>query len=434
MILCEPINLSLQSGISPLFAFYSANYGLLLCAIEQEIDAGYQFGKLAYELLEKFHSKDLKTKVLQVVAIGIEHCKNHVRQTLPYLREAYKIGLETGDLEYAAYSILHCCSYSYLAGISLDELEPDIANSSNSLKQLKQENNYYYNQIYHQAVLNLLGDTENPELLSGSAFNEKKFIPFYENINDNYALFQIYFNKLILSYLLGNFQSAKHYEALTEKYIGGVTGLFCIPVYYFYSSLAKLAFYPTAAVEEREKMLEQVTTNAEKIKFWAQHAPANHSHKYYLIEAEKHRILGDKIAAIEAYEQAIATATENEYIQEAALANELCAKFYLEWGKTKIAQTYMIEAYYGYLDWGAVAKVKDLEKRYPQLLALILVRSSGNSNLFGNNITSSHTSSSNTENILDLATVIKVSQTLSGEVKLENLLSTLIQLIMENAG
>ncbi|MGD1809650.1 AAA family ATPase [Dapis sp. BLCC M126] len=433
LIICGQVNLSLQSGISPLFAFSCSNYGLLLCALEQDIDTGYEFGRLAYKLLEKFNTKNLIPRVFQVVCIGIEHCKNHVRKTLLHLREAYKIGLEIGDLEYAAYSILHYCGHSYFAGISLDELNEDIANYSNSLKQLKQENNYYYNQIFHQAILNLLGDAENHELLSGSAFNEENFIPFYENINDSYALFQIYFNKLIISYLLGNFQSAKYYEVLTEKYIGGVTGLFYIPVYYFYSSLTKLAFYPSATVDEQKQILEQITANAEKMKFWAQHAPTNHSHKYYLIEAEKHRILREKIAAIEAYEQAIALATENEYVQEAALANELCAKFYLEWGKTKVAQTYMIEAYYGYVNWGAVAKLRDLEKRYPQLLATVLVSSSEKNNLISSS-SYTHSSDTNRENILDLATVIKVSQTLSGEVKIENLLSTLIQLIMENAG
>ncbi len=435
LITCEQINLSLDSGISTFFAFACTSYGFLLCTVEKDIDTGYKFGRLACEVLEKFHSKNLKSKVFLMTYTGIEHWKNHVRQTLPYLLEAYKIGLEMGDLEYAGYSIHHYCCYSFLAGIFLDKLELEITNHTNYFKQFKQENTYYYTKIYHQAVLNLLGNSENPELLSGSAFNEEKFIPFYEKINDRYALFQIYLHKLILSYLLGNFHQAKDYVLRGAEYVeGGVTGFFYFPVYYFYSSLALLAFYPEATVTTRNQILEQVTVYGEKMKFWAQHAPTNYSHKYYLIEAEKHRILGDKIAAIEAYEQAIATATENKYIQEAALANELYAKFYLEWGKTKIAQTYMIEAYYGYLDWGAVAKVKDLEKRYPQLLALILVRSSGNSNFLSSNTMSSHTSSSNTENILDLATVIKVSQTLSGEVKLENLLSTLIQLIMENAG
>ncbi len=434
LMICEQINISLYSGISTFFAFACATYGFLLCTVEQDIDTGYQFGRLACELLEKFHSKDQKSKVFQVTYHSVEHWKTYVFDTFPCMLEAYKIGLETGDLEYAGYNILHYCGYSYLAGISLDELEKQIENYSNSLRQLKQENNYYYNQVAHQAVLNLLGDEENPELLSGKAFNEEKFVTFYEKINDRYALFQIYLHKLILSYLFGNFQQSKDYVLRAEEYVeGGVTGLFYFPVYYFYCSLALLAFYPKATFNKQKQILQQVTTYAEKMKFWAQHAPTNYSHKYYLIEAEKQRILGDKITAIEAYEQAIALALENKYIQEAALANELCAKFYLEWGKTKVAQTYMIEAYYGYNNWGAIAKVKDLEKRYPQLLATVLVGSSEKNSL-SSSINYSPSRNSNRENTLDLATVIKVSQTLSGEVKLENLLSTLIELMMENAG
>ena len=68
------------------------------------------------------------------------------------------------------------------------------------------------------------------------------------------------------------------------------------------------------------------------------------------------------------YDRAIALAKENEYINEEALAQELAAKFYLSWGKQAIAQTYMTNAYYAYSHWGAIAKVKDLEARYPQLI------------------------------------------------------------------
>ena len=67
-------------------------------------------------------------------------------------------------------------------------------------------------------------------------------------------------------------------------------------------------------------------------------------------------------------QEAIARAKENEYINEEALAHELAAKFYFSWGKQKIAQTYMTNAYYAYIRWGALAKVKHLEEKYPQLL------------------------------------------------------------------
>jgi len=142
---------------------------------------------------------------------------------------------------------------------------------------------------------------------------------------------------------------------------------------------------------------------------------------------------------MEMYDRAIAGAKENEYIQEEALANELAAKFYLEWGKETIAEAYLTKAYYGYARWGAKAKVEDLEKRYSQYLVPILNREQSNltaketiSRLTAGTVTAANTSSTST--VLDLATVIKASLAISGEIELDNLLSTLMQVVMENAG
>lgn len=82
--------------------------------------------------------------------------------------------------------------------------------------------------------------------------------------------------------------------------------------------------------------------------------------------------MGNNIEAMNLYDCSIKGAKENEYINEEALAHELAAKFYLTWGKEKIAQVYLTDAYYAYARWGAKAKVEDLERRYPQLLAPIL--------------------------------------------------------------
>jgi tetratricopeptide (TPR) repeat protein len=100
----------------------------------------------------------------------------------------------------------------------------------------------------------------------------------------------------------------------------------------------------------------------------AHFAPMTHLHKFYLVEAERHRVLGEKTKAIECYDRAIALAKENDYINEEALANELAAKFYLGWGKEQVAQAYLTNAYYCYLRWSATAKIKDLEQQYPQLV------------------------------------------------------------------
>ncbi|NES67834.1 MAG: GAF domain-containing sensor histidine kinase, partial [Okeania sp. SIO2D1] len=139
------------------------------------------------------------------------------------------------------------------------------------------------------------------------------------------------------------------------------------------------------------------------------------------------------IGAIELYEQAIAGAKENEYIQEEALAKELAAKFYLDWNKETIAQAYLIKAYYAYAQWGAVAKLKHLEKSYGELLKPIQQQ---DSTLTRRNIaqeTVTYTTTDSTR-LLDFNSVMKATQAISGEIKLDNLFSVLMRVTLENAG
>ncbi|MDY7014300.1 MAG: GAF domain-containing protein, partial [Cyanobacteriota bacterium] len=124
-------------------------------------------------------------------------------------------------------------------------------------------------------------------------------------------------------------------------------------------------------------------------------------------------------------------------IQEEALANELAAQFYLDWGKEKIARVYLTDAYYAYARWGAKAKVEDLEQRYPQFLTPILNSQqrlpTGETQSRIADSTLARTSTGISDS-LDLETVIKASHALSEEMNLDNLLSTLLQVAMENAG
>jgi GAF domain-containing protein len=178
----------------------------------------------------------------------------------------------------------------------------------------------------------------------------------------------------------------------------------------------------------QEEILKNVALSQERMKQWARHAPMNYLHKYHLVEAEKARVLGQLLEAEEFYEQAIQGARENRYIQEEALAYELAAKFYLGRGREKIAQLYMKEAHYCYERWGATAKVKDLETRYPQFFSQSSVVKAPSIR------TTAGTTSSRSGIAFDLATVMKAAQAISSEIELEQLLSSLMQILIENAG
>ena len=99
---------------------------------------------------------------------------------------------------------------------------------------------------------------------------------------------------------------------------------------------------------ERARIFERVTANQEKMKHWAEHAPMNFLHKFYLVEAERSRVLDKDGEAREFYDKAITLAQENDYLNEAALAQELAGKFYLGKGQVKIAQIYLCDAHYTY--------------------------------------------------------------------------------------
>ncbi|MBD3558803.1 GAF domain-containing protein, partial [Planktothrix sp. FACHB-1355] len=202
-------------------------------------------------------------------------------------------------------------------------------------------------------------------------------------------------------------------------------------------SLSRLAVYPDTSKSQQKQFIAKVQANQKKMQKWAKFAPMNYLHKFYLVEAERYRIFGQNAKAMDYYERAIAEAQKYEYINEEALAQELAAKFYLSWGFQPIAQTYLINAYYSYARWGAKVKLEDLEKRYPQLLTAVLNQetnlntSDTLARMTKGTLSSTSTSSSA---VLDLATVIKASQALSGEIILEQLLSTLMQVAIKNAG
>jgi hypothetical protein len=94
----------------------------------------------------------------------------------------------------------------------------------------------------------------------------------------------------------------------------------------------------------------------------------------------------------------------------------------------------MKEAHYRYQQWGALAKVKDLEERYPQWL--VQKNSPVMANLFSamGATTMMPGTQSHSSNWLDLDSVMKASQTLSGEIVLGKLLANMMQIVIENAG
>ncbi|KYC35042.1 hypothetical protein WA1_09915 [Scytonema hofmannii PCC 7110] len=438
LVVLRKVYLSVVYGNGPTSTFGYVSYGILMCGAIKNLELGYEFGQLALDLLSHIQNSELTAKIFCLVYSFIRHWKMHLRETLHPLQNAYASGLDVGDLAFAGYSTHVYGFYSYYAGQNLTQLELEIAEYCEALKHLKQTVALAYCQLLRQVLLNLMGHGDDVVTLSGVAYNEQHQVIFYEATGDRNGLAFLWINKLVLSYLFSRFALAADSAEQARQHLDTVSAYIHVPIFHFYESLTYLALLPQCSATEQQQMGERIAANQAKLKDWAIHAPMNFQHKYDLVEAERYRVLGQRGEAIEYYDRAIAGAKEHGYIQEEALANELAAKFYLEWGKARIAQDYMIEAYYGYARWGSPAKIADLEQRYPKLLTSILQQERSalwlKETVFAGSIVTSTSSSSSVSNYLDLSAILKASQTLSGEIELDKLLSTLLHTVIQTAG
>jgi PAS domain S-box-containing protein len=428
LVILVKVNLSIQYGNSSDSAFAYAFYAVALSGGLQRIELGYKFGYLSLTLAQKFPDKKVRARCLAIFT-NVLHWKEHIKQALVMLSEAYTSTLEIGDFEYAAYSAYGQCQYSFFLGQNLIELEQKIAYYNQAINKIQQKLPFLWTAIYWQAVLNLLASSDSYIQLTGTAFNEQEVLPVMMAANDKLGLHIFYLTKLILCYLFGELGQAQKNANVAQQYLQGAVSLIVNAIFHFYDSLTQLAIFSRASITDKTNVMNRVNLNQEKLHHWSIHAPMNFQHKYDLVEAEKARVLGQIVEAMDSYEKAIKGARNHGYLQEEALAYELAAKFYLERGMEEIAQTYMTKAYYGYLSWQALAKVKHLAAKYPQFF-------NTNTTKFTNTtltISPSTTHTSESKN-LDLTSILKASQTLTGEMVLDVLLAKIMKLVLENAG
>jgi predicted ATPase len=350
----KQVCLSIEYGNASFSAFAYASYGLILTAFLEDIETGYEFGQLATQLLAKLDAKDMQAKTLSVVNCFITHHKAHLRSTLPFFLEGYQYGLMTGDIEWASWCAFPYTFYLYMSGENLNTVKQEMETYSVAIAQFKQSIIYHYQAAYYQTVLNLLGEAQDCLKVQGQLYDESKMLPIHLSSSDRPAVYHLYINKVMLSYWFGAYVEGLSAVQIAEQYLDGVPGLYIVPLLYFYDSLLQLA--------STDPDWQKIQTNQTKLQTTANNAPMNYLHKWQLVEAECCRVKSQYSQAIEWYDLAIAGAKANSYTQEEALANELAAKFYLDWGKAKIAASYMQDAYYGYTRWGAKVKVDDLER------------------------------------------------------------------------
>ncbi len=429
------VALSLKYGnISESAKGYS-NYGVILGSILQNYQSGYEFGLLGVNVSNKFNNPSLKCKTYFIFSSFINHWFKHIKLTNKLFDEAYQFGLDGGELQFTGYTLFGKALNLFNQGINLIDISSELPILLEFSYKTQNQATIDTLTAYELILHNLRGMTANISEFSTSKISEPKYLQRCQKNQSWIAICCYQIMKSQVLFIYGDYQQSLNCLLSAKEFLPYVMGFVVTAVHNFYYSLNLIQIYATETRQEKNQYLQQLQENQKQMKIWADNCPENFLHKYLLVEAEFYRVNDEKLSAIELYDRAIALAKENGYVHEEALANELAAKFYLEWGKEQIAQVYITNAYYAYARWGAKAKVNNLEETLPRLLTSVLATKTttiqAKETIF---LTSTSTSTVVGSTVLDLSTAIKASRIISSEIQLDKLVNVLMQVVLENAG
>ena len=403
------------------YIFYAAILGFIV----GDLKSGYEFGKLGIKLNERFNNRETDCKIQCMYGIFIHHWNHHWKTLTTELQKGIELGMQTGEFRYVAYAAFLMPTWAFQSSI-----EQAIRQREKTISIIAQTT--YHNfldiaKITYQFLLNLKGQTSHRLSLSNSGFDEAEYLQRLEHFPSGLALYYIY--KLRLYYLYDQKSKARQCLSETDKRISAVLSIpqnvdFCL-----YAFLTLSTLMPKMKGREKRLARQRMKKEYRQMHRWAKHCPVNFQHLRRLMEAEMAKLSGKFDQAQTLYDQAIKKAGENEYLCDEALANELAAKHYLARGRENIAGFYMKSARHLYARWGASAKVDHIEETYDWLLTGPDYKDTRTAAMLSGDTTTEISSAA-----LDLNSVMKATQVISGEIIMERLLKNLMLILIENAG
>ncbi|MCP5007813.1 MAG: AAA family ATPase [Planctomycetes bacterium] len=432
------VKLCLRFGGLDMAADAFCAYGMLLSNEQfNNPKTGYLLGKLAITLNERVEDAEMKSRISSNYMMIALH-NEHWRILTSLSQRALKLAYEAGDIYTIMVNILLSVGFDPTLDLqtSISKLEKCPSIVGDTGYQIFST----FISIPYQTFLNYRGLTNGRFSLDDASFDEMQFLDRMQQQKNYSGIRYYHLWKAEICLLSDNSLSALQHIREMDKVTHAVIGTIFKARYSIVVFLSFSMSYPDMTTKEKKQAWKRLKKEHKKMKKWADHCPVNFLHLQLLMEAEMARLQNKRPRAEQYYDQAIKMANENEYHRDEAMANEWAAKFYLEKGYEKAAEGYLRQAHYFYYRWGAERKVLHLEETYPNFFTdregLKVVQEQTKKYVTGAEKESTHTSSvfDTKASALDLATVMKATQTITGEIVLENLLQKVMQVVLENAG
>ena len=432
LVTLKMANLSMRQGNSKWASQAYVMWGAMLTAAFREYEAAYAFGQVALQLKECYNNYN-EAKMLNSYVGFVLPWRSSFKLGIDLLRHAYQVAIETGDV-FTGYIVTHLGSHLIIMGAELKAIQKEMGRY---LAYLQKTQNHvfarqiqlfiYYCEVFKTGQL----DVQREDLQD---FDESSCVELFQTFQYGPGMVTMSDLKTFHFILTEQYDAALATCQESKRNIAFIAGMPAEADHVYYEALVLLGLYPDADATTQADSWATLQVSADKFRNWADNCEANYLHKYLLISAEMARLSGQTSEAIDLYDQAITAARVNGFVQNEAIANELAGRFWLGRQRENIARSYLKAAYYGYRRWGAKAKAKSLQERYRQLLTTDLSATPPSQQRGLPEQPTLDLSSTTTSDKLDLTTVMKASQAIASEIRLDSLLQTLMHIVLENAG
>ena len=421
LVICRMANLSLEHGNSDAACVAYVSLGMLLGPRFGNYRAGFSFGKLGLDLVDQRGLRRFESRVCVMFGGRVSPWTQPVRTGLSLVWRAFDAASRLGDLTYAGLTRNILIINLLFTGDPLGDVQREAEVGLDFARQFGFGHVIDYMTVNLGLIRTLRGLNLEFGSFNGTEFDEGQFEQRLANDPRLSTAARWYW----ICQLQARFFAGAYAQAVAAasnvRSLLSTPGSLEVAEYQVYAALVRAALCDTASVAERTQHQEALAAHHRQLQEWAENCPANFEGRAALIGAEIARIEGRTLDAEQLYEQAIRSARANGFVHNEAVANELAARFYAARGFETISDAYLRNARYCYLRWGADGKVRQLDQLYPQLGDEPPVASA------------TSTIGTPVEH-LDLATVVKLSQAVSGTIVLEKLLDKLMRTALEHAG
>jgi predicted ATPase/signal transduction histidine kinase/tRNA A-37 threonylcarbamoyl transferase component Bud32 len=414
-ICCQIVHLSLLHGNDEYSPHGYVTFGAALGRIFGRWDQAYRFGRVAEQLVEEAGGLKRGRGVAHwTIATFIDFWVRPVREVIPLFERSFETSSAVGNLTLAGFGAARIVVCRLIAGDPLAEVAAEAEHHLEFARRTHARSSYSVVDIYRY-VQRLRGVSSAPgdevwELREqcdpAARFPSWRFIQL---------TFQAW-----SALLFGDDETAAAAVIAAREDLPLYVGQIPLADYTHVAALALARRHPHVPPDEQRDIIDALTGFEEQHRVWQTHCPTTFSHWHALISAELARLRGQDLEAMRLYDRAIDGARRNGFVQDEAIASETAAHFHLDRGFATIATAYLQQARAAYARWGAEAKVAHLDELHPS------VRLPG--------VAAPTATVALRPEQLDLLSVVKASQTISSEILLDQLLHTLLEVVLVQSG